>query len=969
MKTRYLLIVVSFLALVCTGASASSMPSPLAPPPRTVAQYEEEIRAYFARDEWDYGKQVLDRAIKKYPSASPMNELMGQYYLHYKEYDNARFFLIRALRINDDNVKARYMLVQVEENTGNYSSAICYVNELLEGEPYDKGLWYKKASLYRRQGNEVEADRLLERLQQIFPEDTAIRRQYMNRLEENYGRAASRRNDADAEQALRTLIAKDPYKASYYHDLCNLYIRQGNKAAAIQAAEEGIFTLHGNVALAKKKVSILAEQHRYNEAISFVRDYERVYGGGLGNLKHNIEEEAAMDAVRNDPYTQQARLYDRTHNKDALTYLINTSFVREYNEDALHYIGEALKTQPGNVRYLYMEHIVYKRMGYRSKSIATLRRAHEIEPANQDVINDLSFYYMQDASDQMEMGEYAEALPYLDFIIENDTTTETYRSAINRKLVCLTNLRRYNQALALLNVTGQAAMDEKSFHVRQANMLAADGREDEALRLLEGVADKYGIEESYEEIALLYVKKLIEQGAIRKAHSVTHRLLTMCPNSKEALMQRMTTCGLLHKDREFAQTVRRARELYPDDIDILVKQVAVYNNNQDYHSSLNLLRPLLVAFPLNQVLIGANSATADLLAMNLMKDHRGKDAILVIDSALRHDPLNRNLLYDKGVAFEKLKIYDSAYYYQRYYRPNDMEMSNFAQHSKGLLYDGAANEIAVSYLRSRYGGDNPNFHALASAGYSHKEGGNTYGMAVNYAGRDAADSITHIAERGGTGFQFVGSWIRVWNEKTTTHIDAGLSTRYFPKLQANLRVERYLYNGWTTDVHAGYRNVATSKMDGALATDTAAIWNSTYKNLFNLGVGVGKDLHPFYVGGKVDGLLLADNFYFNASVQGRYLVCEDNVSSLMAQFAIGTAPEAEVIDRGLPATFDHLNTSVGLGVTYLFTGNLSGMLMGSWQTFYISKVPGGVDFYGNPLDTEAKYKNIFNLFLQLNIHF
>lgn len=94
--------------------------------------------------------------------------------------------MIKAIEDNYNNVNAKQLLVDVEENTQNYSSAICYVNELLEVNPYWRGLWRRKIDLYRKQGNDVEADRLLKRINQIYPNDTILRKDYIYSMELGY---------------------------------------------------------------------------------------------------------------------------------------------------------------------------------------------------------------------------------------------------------------------------------------------------------------------------------------------------------------------------------------------------------------------------------------------------------------------------------------------------------------------------------------------------------------------------------------------------------------------------------------------------------------------------------------------------------------------------------------------------------------------------------------------------------------
>lgn len=154
---------------------------------RTPDYYEVNTRSMFKNNQWEEGKRMLDEGMQYYSDASGLNELMGRYYYQYKrDYDKARYYLVRAVRENPENVTAKQMLVNVEEETENYSSAICYVNELLEINPYWQGLWRKKIGLYRKQNNHVEADRLLKRLHQIYPNDSVVTNEYAYNLEESY---------------------------------------------------------------------------------------------------------------------------------------------------------------------------------------------------------------------------------------------------------------------------------------------------------------------------------------------------------------------------------------------------------------------------------------------------------------------------------------------------------------------------------------------------------------------------------------------------------------------------------------------------------------------------------------------------------------------------------------------------------------------------------------------------------------
>lgn len=234
--------------------------------------YEVNARSMFKNNQWEDGKRILDEGMQYYPDVSSLNELTGRYYYQYKhDYDKARYYLVRSVQSNPENVTAKQMLVNVEEESGNYSSAICYVNELLEINPYWQGLWRKKIGLYRKQNNHVEADRLLKRLHQIYPNDSLVASEYAYSLEENYMRERKKGKTESAIAALYDLVGVVPANETYYMDLVNLLLQQGNVEEALQVSGKGVSKMPYNSNLIIKRAGILAEEGRYQEAIAFVQ--------------------------------------------------------------------------------------------------------------------------------------------------------------------------------------------------------------------------------------------------------------------------------------------------------------------------------------------------------------------------------------------------------------------------------------------------------------------------------------------------------------------------------------------------------------------------------------------------------------------------------------------------------------------------------------------------------------------------
>ena len=188
--------------------------------------YDATVRKAFKRGDWEGGKRLLDEGLEHYPDISPLQELAGAYYYHKKMYDDARYHLVKSVRDNNGNVDAKQLLVKVEETTRNYSSAICYVNELLEVNPYWKGLWRKKIELYRKQGNNDEADRLLKRICKIYPNDQQLQKDLSYYTEQKYINEKRKGNKGAAIESLRELVNANPYNEEYYLTLSNMLLQQ-----------------------------------------------------------------------------------------------------------------------------------------------------------------------------------------------------------------------------------------------------------------------------------------------------------------------------------------------------------------------------------------------------------------------------------------------------------------------------------------------------------------------------------------------------------------------------------------------------------------------------------------------------------------------------------------------------------------------------------------------------------------------
>ena len=81
----------------------------------TQRDYEQKVRRLFRQGNWEGGKKVLDEALGKYESDPQLNQLLGAYWLHYSQYNRARYYLIRSLRADKRNPQTLELLMKVEE--------------------------------------------------------------------------------------------------------------------------------------------------------------------------------------------------------------------------------------------------------------------------------------------------------------------------------------------------------------------------------------------------------------------------------------------------------------------------------------------------------------------------------------------------------------------------------------------------------------------------------------------------------------------------------------------------------------------------------------------------------------------------------------------------------------------------------------------------------------------------------------
>ena len=942
--------------------------------------YDEVVRGHFKRGEWTAGKKLLDEGINEYPYVSALNELMGHYYYQFQQYDKSRYYLINSLKDDNSNHQARELLVKVEEETKNYSSAIVYVNELLEVSPYNERLWRKKIALYRYLGNDHEADLLLERLRSIYPDNERIRKDWNYRVEMKY---LKQHEEGDAQsqfETLRQLIQMSPKNPEYYLALSNLLLQYGHDAEAAEIAGEGSVTTNSPT-LVEKKVGILAGMNRYSEARAYLASLK---GTHYSALAASLEKKMMLDAARAsqmyDPYIQYAKEYDTNHSSEALTFLLNTSISRGYYDDALVYKKKKKKSSKESPELLYKEYLVNRRLGNVTKANSLLNKLYTLNPSNEEVATELARINTDKADEFMRFGQYDEAIPLLKMATQDQVEGELRKAAMLKLFNCYLLSKKYSDADQTLDEYNRL-FGSNAYRQLKAKVNNEQGQTAKALDILregymyENDSLKAAYATAYEEIVTPYIKSLIEQGMLYVADSQIKDAIEICPNSNSILRMGITTSQLLHNEEQTAKYVAIGREQFPEDPFFIVKEAQTYQAAGDDRKAIDITYPLLETYVGDSTVIGTYVTSCQTLALKYAKQKEYEKAMELVDSALTIWPTHNELLYTKGLIYKDMREYDKAYEYLKMYKPSLAELPGHTRLLNSMLNKNYPNILSLDYQQARPG-NMDKISANATLSYTRRTKKNDYTIELNYLGRDgtAADNVSEM-EEGGTGIMIAGQLKHRFDKKLDAYAKIGWANKYFPEWTIKAGLSYELPRDWTINIDASFRRIQTYEgvfellREGTTHRYKILGWLRKFKKLYSASLGLTKTYEQFVLSGGVNAYLLTGKFFFSGQTKFQFFPVEGNPGHVFGVAGLGTAPENSIIDRSLPSTFDHLNTFVGMGGYYSFNQHLGFTLSGTWYTLYTQNeavVSGALET--NP-EFGITYMNMFYINASVFINF
>ena len=922
------------LVLMLAGGSFAATPTKYILP----GQYADQVTSLFAQHHWTKGKELLDEGLGKWPNDPNLNFLAGRYWLNAKNYDKARYHLVKACQERYNHVEAKQLLVTLEETTGNYSSAICYVNELLEVNPYSKNLWIKKVDLYKKLGNFEEANNLLKRLNIIYANDAYVSSEYYSVLENILMQARRNGDLVQQEETLKEIVRINPTDVDYQIQYANMQIKQGRMNDALDNLSGALEANPGNVELVRKTAGILMETGRNMGALALARAQMNAHPEKpeLRELYQNLMRESAEMERDSDAYIMFTKVYDRRRDMEALQYLLKESQRRGYYEDALMYIDEMRKKVGNNPALVMQEYEVLLRMERKERAYSLIQEAAQAFPKSYDVNLAACRVKMSIASEAMKEERYRDAIEPLSFVQKYCVEPDYKASAARRLFLCYKSINDMDNAEIMLRE--RMYFDPPYLiNIERASLYADKGRKEEALDILysawkatpkDSIQQRKVIAGAYGEVALPYLRQSREEGASPRVVDICDIMLEMDSTDYWALRYASGAA------KDPAMYIERGFDIYPNDVYFRTKKAARLSQYEGRHlEALEMLQPLVDEFPGDEVIEGVHTDIVLRYTRELLKTKSFNEVAPVLDSALVQHPENKELRYERGVLFEKQRQWDSAYVYQASYQPSFLEQKEYKAKMNALLSRSYKNHVEASLDIMRFA-DTDQLTGMANIYYSRKWGRNLWSIRFGYTGRDVTldpeEGTNPDAFLGGRGLLAGLGWSRDFNAKWSLAINGAFANQYFPNLSADATLTRHFANELDAELGAVYRLIEEEN------------------SFMGVSAGVNKMWEHVFLGGKVMGGLMHEKLFINGSARFRFYPYYGGKSFLEFQAGGGTAPELSFLNYYYdPAVYNHLNTFLSLGGHWMLAANLEVSTSLSWSTLY------------NLASEKVNYRNLF----------
>lgn len=902
----------------------------------------EEAKKEVADQNFTRAAKLSWRGLQISPDDLDLKTLLGRSNMALGRYDTARYVLKQVYLKRRKDIDVLKYLVNIEQTTKRYSDAICFVNELLEITPYSRGWWLRKINIYKEMGNFQEAERALKRLYQIYPEDTEIQRDYNYIMLGDGVDAVKNKRYDDANEVYKTVIDNDPTNKQAYIGLVRNELLKGNPEYALQFTNRALQELPFDRELIDKKIGLLEKLGRHEEAILFIKSpdvpKERFPDIHSTTLPYLMQQSADYNEF-NDPYEINKKLAETGGNSVALDYVINNALGKGYYIDAEYFLNKALKRSPNSKKYLIKQMELYRATLETESYEKAVLNLHEKFPQDADVTYAYNKIMYDRAKQYVANRQFALALPIFEELKSSpDFTKEAEQQIFGIYL----ERSDFDESMDQIDKLIALEPNNPEFLIKKSTLYQKMDLYDDALEITRDLEQQFPLNQRYPALFVeqseAYAVYLMKEKRFSKVLPIIEEALTRDNDNKTLLDIAINASSAIPDYQKGINYSRSALSFYPNNKNFKTKLSGLLALNKEYDEAIAILDTLKQTYKYDRKIKNSlaevywyrgktnedegliDEAIADYHLSDSLNPEQiyslqrminlyisqksNEDALDEINKRLEERPDDTFIKYKKGLVFELMKQYDSAYYYQKFRKVEDPYEK--IQWEETLSYLKAAklkNKLAGTYTEAS--SDSLAFStSIAGLSYSHiYDEKNTFGAEVNYAAR-----------RSGVGLQYGVNYSRIFNPTLYADVGVLLGSKFFPKFIVYGNAYKGFKNGY--EAQAGLR---FSRLQNDF-------------NFITLNLGASKSWEDIWLNAKL-ALMRDDRFnYFNFAVQSKINVNpRKDYVSFIASF--GSAPFNDQLPEGETAFLDFSNILIGAGYGYNISPKTMLLVNGSWINF------------------------------------
>ena len=940
-KTFYILIVcfLSQLNIYCQVFDSSDL-------------YFEEAKKDIAEQNFTKAAKMSWRGLQLSPDDLDLKTLLGKAYMQIGRYDTARYVLKQVLLKRKKDINILKYLLNIEQTTNRYSDAICFVNLLLEIAPYSRAWWMRKITIYKEMGNLEEAERALKRLNQLYPNDTEIKNQFNYIRLGDAKRATEAKKFKDAHQIYAIIINENPSNKEAYLGIIRNELLRGNPVVALKYANRSLLQIPNDRQLVEKKIGILEDLGRYAEAIKFIRTLDKlVFKGVFEKILPYLLQESARFNEYNNSYEVNKKIVELNGNAEAQDYVIKNALGKGYYVDAEYFLKKAIKKNPNSKKLLIQEMELYKPRGDKENFQKKVLVLHEKFPNDTDITYQYNKIMYERAKLYVSNKQHHLALPIFTELTSFPNFTKEAEQQIFGILIAL---ERYDEATDQIDKLIGLDSENPEHLLRKSTLYQKMELFDDALNIIKILEQKHPLNLKYPAIYVNqiegYATFLMTEKRYSKVLPIIEDGLTRDNNNNRLLDMAINASSAIPNYQKGINYSKRALSFYPNNKKFKLKLSNLYAKNKEYDSALVILDSLKKIYIYDRKIKNAEAEILFYKARNQEEEGLVDEALInygaaysinpndegslkrminlqisektyeeslnFISKKIEKNPEENYLKFKKGLVFELLKQYDSAYYYQKFRElDNPFENAEWNRTLETLKAEELENEIAVTYLEAT--SDSIAFNtSLASINYRKIKENYSYGADINYAARTSG-----FGAQGGLYFAKIFT--------PTLYADAGflVGSKFFPKFKLYANTYKGLKNDFEAQFGLSYarlqneQNYLTLKLGGAKSWEEITV---------NARVSVMSASNTFE---ENTDLNTSENyFYTNFMLQARI-----NLNTRKDYFSViasgGSAPYDQQLEFQENTFLNFSNVMVGAGYKYHMSPRTAILVNGTWINF------------------------------------